>query len=82
MSDADFLLRQARAFAAARGLRLTYVSKLLFGDWRRIDALDSGKSFLRPPTLAAALERMAALEAQPVTKRSRRQAAAVPEAAP
>lgn len=71
MSDVHDLIARAKTYGCARGIALTTVSKLLFGDWRRIDAIESGKAFLRPPTLTTALERMAALEAQPAGKRKR-----------
>lgn len=63
MSDLPNLLHRARAYAEHQDIELTTVSKRLFGDWRRIDALAAGTSFLRPPTLISALARMAELEA-------------------
>jgi hypothetical protein len=62
MSDVESLLTRARALAAKHQRELTTVSKWLFGDWRRLGEIEAGASFLRPPTLKAALERMTALE--------------------
>ncbi len=71
MSDAESLLQRARAYAEAHKLELTTVSKRLFSDWRRLDAVASGSSFLRPPTLKAALERMSALDGQQLPESSK-----------
>lgn len=81
MSDTNALLARARAYGAARGIKLTTVSKLLFGDWRRLDALASGAAFLRPPTLTAALKRMDALEAKLADEPTRAHTRAPAEAA-
>ena len=63
MSDVETLLKRARALAKTHDRELTTVSKWLFGDWRRLGDIEAGASFLRPPTLKAALERIADLEA-------------------
>jgi hypothetical protein len=70
MSDVDSLLQRAIALAEKHNRELTTVSKWLFGDWRRLDQLAAGTSFLRPPTLISALERMTALEARPLPNRT------------
>lgn len=62
MSDVDSLLKRASAFAEKHGRELTTVSKWLLADWRRLGEIKAGASFLRPPTLKAALDRLTALE--------------------
>lgn len=66
------LLPRATAYAARNGLKLATISRYILQDRRRLAAIASGKSFLRPPTLAAALERMTALEAAEAAKAAAR----------
>jgi len=62
MSSGSAVVARAKSIAAARGVAVTTVSKWLFRDWRRIGAIASGKSFLRPPTERLALRRLSAIE--------------------
>lgn len=65
MTDTSELIARAERVAEQQGLALATVSRHLFVDCRRIAKLKGGSSYLRPPTLAKALQRLAELEARP-----------------
>lgn len=56
------LVKRAQTLADAKGIELTTMSKRLLNDHRRLGAVASGASFLRPPTLRAAFAKLEALE--------------------
>jgi hypothetical protein len=69
MKDTSELIARAERVAEDQGLSLATVSRYLFVDCRRIARLKGGNSYLRPPTLAKAAERLAALEAREPKRR-------------
>ncbi|HRE44067.1 MAG TPA: hypothetical protein PKY87_08860 [Terricaulis sp.] len=59
--DQVHLLGWAKALCARWGITPSYLSTIVFNDGKRLDALAAG-AYLRPESLAAAVQRMAALE--------------------
>jgi hypothetical protein len=72
MSTLPDLLRRAKRVAKRRNWSTSTVSKRLFNDHRRLDAVASGRSFLRPPTLAKAFAVLQQLEGETQEGGSRR----------
>lgn len=59
------LVKRAKAYAKKRNLTAAQVSKKLFGNVHRIDALERGTSFLLPDTYDEACRDLDRLEADP-----------------
>ena len=57
------LLTRADKYAKRAKLRTSTVSRLIFDDGKRIDALKTGKSRCWPDTLQKAADKLASLEA-------------------
>lgn len=62
MKEIRQLIQRADKYAARHDLERTTVSKKLFRDWRKLDALAEGEADIRTRTLQRALKQMDALD--------------------